>query len=107
MKLGIKPAGYRLIVRPDKIEEISDGGIFLNVDEKLEKAAQIKGTLISIGDQAWKDLVDGTPWAKEGDKILYARYAGKNITDPLTDEDYLIINDKDLVAVIVEEESNE
>lgn len=107
MKLGFKPAGYRLVVRPDNIEEISAGGIYLNVDEKLENAAQTKGTLVAIGDQAWKDVVDGELWANVGDRIMYARYAGKNIEDPLTGERYIVLNDQDVIAVILKEKNDE
>lgn len=100
MKLGIKPAGYRLVVLPDDIEEVSEGGIYLMPDEKLEKAAQTVGTLIAVGDQAWKDVSDGSPWASAGDRIMYARHAGKNIIDPSTGINYIVINDQDLTAVI-------
>ena len=99
----IKPAGYRLLVKPNDIEEVSEGGIYLMPDEKLEKAAQTVGTLVAIGEQAWKDVSDGKPWAKVGDCIMYARYAGKNVVDPDTKEEYVILNDQDVTAVITGE----
>lgn len=105
----IKPVGYKILVKPDPIETETDSGIVLVVDEKLERAGQMRGTLVAIGSQAWQAFrhVDdqgkfrnGKPWATVGDRVVYSRYAGKILEDPENEEDYVILNDEDLVAVI-------
>lgn len=96
----IRPAGYRLLVKADEVEIVSKGGIVVVASlesEKMERAAQTNGTLVAIGNEAWKG---DAPWAKIGDRVTYIRHAGKLISDPSTEEDYLIINDEDVLSII-------
>ena len=101
----INPKGHRIIIKPDKVEDTSAGGIILQVDEKLEKAGIQRGVLVAVGDQAWKAFstdFTGEPWANVGDYIYYSRYAGKIQIDPIDDEEYMILNDEDVLSVITE-----
>lgn len=100
------PLGHTILVKPDEIETKTKSGIVLVIDEKLEKAGQMLGTLVAIGDQAYKAFSSdftGEPWALPGDRVLFSRYAGKNVVDPETGENYLIMNDDDLKLKIVGE----
>lgn len=106
-KLYIHPKGYRILVQPDEIEQVTEGGIVLAVDKTLERAAQKKGTLLAVGETAWSDLGDGEPWAKVGDWVMYAQHAGRTVEDPVTKKTYLMLNDKDIVAVIERPEDRE
>ena len=106
MKLSIKASGYRVIVKPKDVDNISPGGIHLAHNENLEKAGRMVGTLVSVGPTAWKNYSDkydkyvGEPWAQEGDEVHYSRYAGKGIRDPENpDVELFILNDEDIVAV--------
>ena len=92
----IKPAGYRVLVKADPIETESKGGIVIVSDEKLERAAQTNGTLIAVGDTAWSGE---DPWAKVGDRVTYVRHSGKFIQDPKTEEEYVILNDEDILSI--------
>lgn len=101
----ITPAGYRVLVKADPIEEESEGGIILITNERdklLEKAAQTYGTLVLIGESAWHDSPTG-PWAEVGDRVAYSKHGGKFIKDPDTDEEYVLLNDEDITAVIKED----
>jgi co-chaperonin GroES (HSP10) len=101
--MAIRPCGHRILVKPDPIETTTSGGIVIVMDEKLAAADQMVGTLVSVGDQAWKAFskdYNGEPWAKVGDRVLYARYAGKVVEDPESGEDFVILNDEDCVAVL-------
>lgn len=98
-KLGITPVGNRVIVKQDLLEETTDSGIVLvREHEAAEQAAQIAGTVLAIGDDCWAAYDED--WCSEGDRVLFAKYAGKNINDVATGETYLIMNDIDIVAVI-------
>ena len=102
----IIPTGYRILVKPDNVEQITKSGIVLVTDEKLERPAQHVGTLVSVGKQAWKAFsktYDGEPWAYVGDRIIYSKYAGKFVKDPETQEEFVIMNDEDVVAIITGE----
>ena len=98
MNLNIHPKGYRILVKADEIEEETEAGIFIVQDKNMERAAQMKGTLVAVGEYAW-DRYDN-PWAKVGDCVLYAKHSGKNVEDPVTKENYVIMNDEDLIAVL-------
>lgn len=102
---SIKVKGYRLMVKADPIEEISKGGIVLSVDKTRERAAQNIGTVVSIGDQCFTQY-EGEPWCEVGDTVLYSRYAGKFVMDPVTQEEYVLLNDEDVIATIEENPEN-
>lgn len=93
----MKVRGYRVLVKADEIETVSRGGIVIVQDEKLEKAAQQTGIVVGVGHTCW---YDEDPWCKVGDRILFAKYAGRLIVDPDTGEDYMVMNDKDVIIVI-------
>ncbi len=111
----IKAPGYRLLVRPDEIKKQTSSGILIEYaeNEKLEKGARITGTVVEVGPEAfrmhlnppkwqfWKKRLQ--PWCKVGDQIFWAKYAGKQVVDPETQIDYIILNDEDCVGVLVRE----
>lgn len=105
----ITPTGHRVLIKPDEIEEVSEGGIVLtHTDQakKLEEAGQVFGTIKAIGFQAWKAFGkdhSGEPWAKVGDRVLFSKYSGFYLEDPADGENYKIVNDEDIVAVITED----
>lgn len=101
----IRPAGYRILVKPDEINTKTDWGLQIVTDEKLERAAIMKGTVVAVGEFAYRD--DPGPWVKVGDRIIYSQYAGKFIKDPVEDETFVVMNDEDVVALIYGEEGNE
>lgn len=99
MTINIQVKGRRLLVKPDEIT--TKVGMFeIPTDKKLERAGQMRGTIVSVGHLCWKDFSDETPWCKEGDWVQYVRYAGATIEDPVTKIDYHVMNDEDVVAVL-------
>lgn len=109
----IKPCGHRLLIKLAELKEVDDvmgkaakAGIILpdeHPDIIRQKMAVDKGTVLSIGDTAFKDY-GGGPWCKVGDVIAFAKYSGKSITDLETNEKFLVINDEDVVAILKESE---
>lgn len=94
--------GHRLLIKPWEPEEISDGGIVIATQSTLKKeAAAVKeGKIVGIGPNAWKAFDDGEPWAKVGDIVVFAKYAGKFLT--ISGEDYIVINDEDIQCILEE-----
>jgi len=90
-KLNIKPLHDRVLVEPAKAEEKTIGGIIIP-DTAKEKPQ--KGTIVAVGP----GKKDEPMTVKEGDTVLYGKYAGTEITVEGTD--YLIMRESDIVAVI-------
>jgi len=93
----LKPCGYRLLVKPEVIEDTTEWDFKIIIDEKLERAAQVYGEVVSVGSECWKG---DTPWAEVGDRVCYVKHSGKFITDPETDEEFVILNDEDILIVL-------
>ena len=99
----IKPCGYYLVVKPDPVEDTINGIVVsLESSKEKEKRAQVLGTIVSIGPDAWKDY-GNEPWAEVGDRVAFSKYGGKFLTDPANGEELVVLNDNDVVAVLTEE----
>ena len=100
----LEVVGHRVMIRPQHFDEELEWGFKLDVGEdwKRERAATVIGTIVSVGSNAWKDYSDGLPWAKVGDKVYYAKYAGKTVTEG--EIDYIIVNDEDVQCIVHDEE---
>lgn len=96
----IKVCGHYVLVKPDPVQRESAGGIIMNTESeaKKESRARVIGTIVQIGEYAWSD--DPKPWVNLGDKTMYSKYGGTYIEDPETKEEYVVLNDIDIVAVI-------
>lgn len=95
-KISIEPVGFNVLVEPDSGERVSEGGIVLPGTSRME---QDTGVLVAVGPLAWSDF-EGPPWAEVGDRVMFARYGGKFVTDPETGREYKLMNDKDLNAIL-------
>lgn len=107
----IIPSGYHLLIKAEKIEDVDPMykkakavGIQLadHEDRRREQAGLDKGTVISVGSSAYsEEIKEGRqPWCKQGDFVVFAKYAGKGVTDPETHEQFVIIKDDDVVCVL-------
>jgi chaperonin GroES len=99
----IVPQGHRVLVKPEKKEEKTEGGIILaqSIREK-EELAGIFGTVIAIGPNAWAAFDGGEPWAKVGDRVVFSKYGGLVLEDPETKELYRLLNDDDIYCTLEE-----
>ena len=92
----LRPLGDRVVIKPSEREEMTKSGIVLP-DTAKEKPQE--GTIIAAGPG--KILDDGkreTMDVKEGDKVLYAKYAGTEFK--IEGDDLLIVSQKDILAVV-------
>lgn len=67
-----------------------------------ENASMDKGHVVAIGETAFRDYGIESP-IKVGDYISYAKFGGKEITDPETEKVYVAINDEDCIAILRKE----
>lgn len=92
----VKPLGDRLLIRPEDREATTASGLVLP-DTAKEKPQE--GTVIAAGEGRVTDDGKTVPLEiNEGDKVLYAKYAGTELR--LDDEDLLIVSERDVLAII-------
>jgi chaperonin GroES len=97
----ITPSGHRVLVKPDEVEEKTQGGLYLAVSTKERRQnEQVLGTIVAIGKTAWLAFDKGEPWATVGQRVFYAKNGGWKITDPFDKEQYVLLNDEDVCAVL-------
>lgn len=95
-KINLKPLADRVIVKPAEAEEVTKGGIILP-DTAKEKPMQ--GTIVAAGPGRTTDEGKSIKIeVKVGDKVLYGKYSGTEVT--VDGEEYLIMRESDLFAVI-------
>ncbi|MEW6101463.1 MAG: co-chaperone GroES [Candidatus Omnitrophota bacterium] len=95
--MEIKPLGDRVVIKPLEAETKTKGGIVLP-DTAKEKPQE--GKVVAVGKG--KVLDNGTtqaPEVKVGDKVLYGKYSGNEITTKEGDE-LLIMREEDILAII-------
>jgi chaperonin GroES len=95
--MEIKPLGDRVVVKPLEAESKTKGGIVLP-DTAKEKPQE--GKIMAVGKG--KVLENGTvqpPEVKVGDKVLYGKYSGNEITTK-DGEELLIMREEDILAII-------
>jgi len=119
-KSGIYPAGNRVLVFADQIEEKMKGSVIELLADTIEaqQSANASGTLVAVGPDAFshvtervyhihdggrKELVEersrgySEPFARPGDRISFAKYAGQKYLGK-DDKRYLVINDEDITC---------
>jgi chaperonin GroES len=95
--MEIKPLGDRIVIKPLEAEEKTKGGIVIP-DTAKEKPQE--GKVVAIGKG--KVLDNGSiqaPEVKVGDKVLYGKYSGNEITTK-EGEELLIMREEDILAII-------
>lgn len=95
--MSIQPLGDRVVVKPHKAEDKTKGGIVLP-DTAKEKPQE--GEVIAVGKGKASD--NGSVQAlevKKGDKVLYGKYSGTEITSK-EGEELLIMREDDILAIV-------
>lgn len=106
--MSIKVTGCRILVRPFELEEHDEvyksakrAGIqLLDQDERKQKINVDKGTVLQIGSKCHEDYVGDL---NINDTIGFAKFGGKYIKDPVTQEELLILNDEDVICIFKED----
>jgi chaperonin GroES len=92
----LRPLGDKVVVQPTQREETTKSGIVLP-DTAKEKPQE--GVVVAVGSgRVTEDGDRVKPEVKEGEKVLYAKYAGTEVK--LDDVEYLILSEKDILAVL-------
>jgi chaperonin GroES len=94
--MKLKPLGDRVVIKPSPAEEKTKGGIILP-DTAKEKP--VVGEIIAVGPGRRSDEGAIIPMElKVGDKVLYGKYSGTEVT--VEGQEYLIMREADIFAVV-------
>jgi co-chaperonin GroES (HSP10) len=100
-----KPTGWRIVILPYRGASKSKGGIALP-DQTIERQqlSTTCGYVLKIGPLAYADETKFPhgAWCKEGDWIIFGRYAGARMN--IDGGEIRILNDDEILAVINEPE---
>jgi co-chaperonin GroES (HSP10) len=121
---GIYPAGNRVLVFVDQIEDKQKDLVIELLRDTIEaqQASTASGTLIDVGPDAFSHITERTsrvidgelrlievstrgysePFAEPGDRVSFAKFAGQKYTGK-DGKRYLVLNDEDITCKLDEE----
>ena len=91
----VAPLADRVVVKALEDTEQMRGGLFIP-DTAKEKPQQ--GEIIAVGPGRYEKNVRVPMELKVGDKVLYGKYSGTEVT--IDTEQYLILRESDVLAVV-------
>ena len=89
--MKVKPLSDRVLIEPNAAEEKTAGGLYIP-DTAKEKP--LAGKVVAVGPGTSEVTME----VKVGDKVLYGKYAGTEIS--VEGKDYLIMRQSDVLAII-------
>ncbi|MCL6622121.1 MAG: co-chaperone GroES [Syntrophobacterales bacterium] len=96
--MKVKPLNDRVLVKRTEEMQMTKGGIYIP-DTAKEKP--IEGRIIAVGPGKMSDQGQRmTLQVKEGDRVLFSKYAGTEIK--IEGEEYLMMREDDILAIIEE-----
>lgn len=115
--MKVAPLGHRVLVKvvdledrdPAFIRAKAAGIALVNGEEKdRRRAGSDRGYVVEVGVDAFKAFylnsngtLDGfKPWCKAGDYIAFAKYGGMMLSDPASQDKFIVLNDEDIVAIL-------
>ena len=94
--MNVQPLGDRIVVEVLEAKEKTKGGIVLP-DTAKEKPQEANVVAVGKGRVSDEGKVIA-PQVKVGDKILFGKYSGTEIT--VDDKEYLILKEEDILAIV-------
>lgn len=105
-KSGLKPVAHRILVKPDPVEERTKSGLILKTEQTVEQErwAQVKGTLVDMGAQAFTAPFSETERdaLKPGARVYFRKFEGI-IIEGADGEEYRLCTDTDVGGVVLDE----
>jgi chaperonin GroES len=96
-KINLRPLADRLIIEPVEQEETTASGIIL---PETAKEKPQEGKVLAVGPGRKDEEGERIPMdVKEGDRVLYAKYAGTEVKLP-DDRKVLVLKESDVLAIV-------
>ncbi len=93
--MKLVPLGDRVVIKQKEAEVTTKSGIVLT-SQSQEKPQQAE--VIAVGPGGMVDGKEVTMQVKEGDQVIYSKYAGTEVK--LGDEEYIVVKQSDILAIV-------
>jgi len=97
-----EPSGWRILILPYRGKGKTAGGIYIpDAAVDREALATVCGYVVKVGPLAYQDkekFGDSEPWCKEGDWVIFGRYAGSRFK--IEGGEVRLLNDDEILATI-------
>lgn len=95
--MNLQPLGDRVIVARNDEEKVTEGGIV--IPDTASKDKPMMGKVLAVGPGALTDKGERRAvGVKQGDKILFGKYAGSEVE--YNGEHYLVLREDDIMAIV-------
>ena len=93
--MKLVPLGDRVVLKQPEAEETTKSGIILtaSAQEKPQEAE-----VVAVGPGGIIDGKEVTMQVKEGQKVIYSKYAGTDVK--LDGDEYVIVRQNDILAIV-------
>jgi chaperonin GroES len=95
VKVNVNPLADRVVIKALEESEQMRGGLYIP-DTAKEKPQQ--GEIVAVGPGRFEKDKRVPMDVKVGDKVLYGKYSGTEVT--LDGEQYLILRESDVLAIV-------
>ncbi len=93
--MQVKPLSDRVVVKALEEMEVKKGGIII---PDTAKERPMQGEVIEVGPGRVEDGKKVPMEVKKGDKVLYGKYSGTEVT--IDNVEYLIMRESDILAIL-------
>ncbi len=93
--MKLVPLGDKVVLKQSEAQETTKSGIILasSAQEKPQYA-----DVVAVGPGGVVDGKEVTMQVKEGDRVIYSKYAGTNVK--LGDDEFIVVKQSDIVAIV-------
>lgn len=97
--MNIKPLHSNVVIKPEKKAEVTKSGIVL--PDTADRERPERGEIVAVGEGRLLQNGQRSPMSvKAGDKVMFKKYSPDEIK--LDGEEYLVISEEDIIAVILQ-----
>ena len=93
--MKLKPLADRVVIKSVEVEKVTKSGLVLtsSAQEKPQMAE-----VVAVGPGGVVDSKEITMYVKEGDRVIYSKYAGTEVK--LDGEEFIVVKQADILAVV-------
>jgi len=95
-RIKFKPAGDRVLVKPEVVEDQKTASGII-IPDTAQKEKPERGTIVAVGEGKRTDKGDMLPMRfKAGDKVMFSKYGYDEVT--IDEEEYYVITESNILG---------